>query len=155
MLAVIEVIFGVLFILFLPGFVWSFLVFRMREVDLLERVAISIGLSIATVTLVVFWLNWLFGMPITLLSASLVSVALTALPAGYLLLRYPSLPKSAMDRTREVHATAIALCSSRLRRCWGSFSASRRAKTTLRGFWMATDHLLRVEPFWVLAAGLL
>jgi len=61
MLAVIEVIFGVLFILFLPGFVWSFLVFRMREVDLLERVAISIGLSIATVTLVVFWLNWLFG----------------------------------------------------------------------------------------------
>jgi len=153
-LDVVAILLAAIVILFLPGLSLTYVLFK-RGIDRTERLAFSFGLSVSTVTLVVFWLNWLFGMPITLLSASLVSVALTALPAGYLLLRYPSLRKSAMDRTREVHAMAIALCSPRLRRCWGSFSASRRAKTTLRGFWMATDHLLRVEPFWVLAAGLL
>ena len=64
-LEVLRLIFGGLFVLFVPGFAWSYVFFKRKNIDGIERIALSFGLSIALVPLSVFWLNWLFDMKIT------------------------------------------------------------------------------------------
>lgn len=76
-LEALRVFFGSMFVLFLPGFAWSHVFFERRSIDWIERVALSFGLSIAFVPLVVFWVNWLFHVRITLLNTSLVVCGLT------------------------------------------------------------------------------
>ena len=98
-LDVLRIFFGAMFILFLPGFVWSFVFFK-REIDLVERLALSFGLSIAIVPSAVFWLNWLLHVRITLLNTGLTVGALTILPACYLLVKTPSLRRSTTLRLR-------------------------------------------------------
>lgn len=78
----IRLIFGTLFVLFLPGLAWSFVFFKKGEIDVIERIALSFGLSIAIVPLTVFWLNYFLGVKITLLNVSLVILALIALALG-------------------------------------------------------------------------
>lgn len=65
-------------VLFVPGYAWSRVLFREGEVDGIERVVLSIGLSIALVPLAIFFLNRA-GMPITALSSFATIVALTIL----------------------------------------------------------------------------
>jgi uncharacterized membrane protein len=55
---------SVLYILFLPGFFLSFVFFKQGTIDLIERLALSFGLSIAVVPLVVFYSS-LLGIPIS------------------------------------------------------------------------------------------
>jgi uncharacterized membrane protein len=105
----LKIVFGATFLLFLPGFVWSFVFFAKREIDWIERIAISFGLSIAIVPLSVFWLNWIFDVRITLLNTSLIVCALIVVPTAYLLVRRPSLRKDViagvknpLKRTRQV-----------------------------------------------------
>ena len=66
-----RIIFGSVYALFLPGLVWTYIFFRNKEIDGLERIALSFALSIAIVPLTVFYLN-LIGMKINVLSVSLV-----------------------------------------------------------------------------------
>ena len=101
-LDVLKAVFGGIFILFLPGFIWSFVFFFKREIDWVERIALSIGLSIAIVPLTVFWLNWLFDVRITLLNTSLAVCVLIALPAAYLLVRRPDLRKDVTGRMKSL-----------------------------------------------------
>ncbi len=79
-----RIIFGSVFVLFIPGFVISYIFFpKTREfeenekinverekgaIDWIERVALSFALSIAIVPLVVFYLN-LIGLKINLLNS--------------------------------------------------------------------------------------
>lgn len=86
-----KAIFAGAFLLFLPGFVWSHAIFPRKEIDWAERVALSFGLSIAIVPLTVFWLNWMFGIKITLISSGLTVALLTLIPATYILVRRPDL----------------------------------------------------------------
>jgi uncharacterized membrane protein len=72
----LRLVFGGIFVLFAPGFAWSYVFFRRRKIEWIERLALSFGLSIALVPLAVFWLNWLFDMKITLLSTSLTVVGI-------------------------------------------------------------------------------
>ena len=72
-------IFGGIFVLFVPDFCWSFLFFKRKSIDLVERIALSFGLSIALVPLTVFWLNWIFDMRITELSLILTVSVLSIL----------------------------------------------------------------------------
>lgn len=65
------IVFGSIYVLFLPGFVLSFVFFDKKKIDVLERIALSFALSIAVVPLFVFYLN-LIGMKINKLSVSLV-----------------------------------------------------------------------------------
>lgn len=81
-----RIIFGSVFVLFIPGFVISYIFFpKTREfeenekinverekgaIDWIERVALSFALSIAIVPLVVFYLN-LIGLKINLLNSFL------------------------------------------------------------------------------------
>lgn len=73
---IIRIIFGSVFVLFLPGFAWSFVFFAREEIDWIERIALSFGLSIALVPLAVFWLNYFLGVKINLLNVSVVILAL-------------------------------------------------------------------------------
>lgn len=78
-----RVIFGSAYVLFLPGWVWSFVFFdgKSRKVDLIERIALSFALSIAIVPLAVFYLN-LVGLPITGLSSFFVVLVLILVGLG-------------------------------------------------------------------------
>lgn len=78
-LELLRVIFGSVFVLFLPGFCWTFLFFDKEEIDIIERVALSFGLSIALVPLMVFYLNYLFHIKINLFNVSAVILGLVAL----------------------------------------------------------------------------
>lgn len=52
-----EIIFLVTFILFLPGFGLTFVFFKTKDIDIVERIALSFALSIAVVPLMVFYNN--------------------------------------------------------------------------------------------------
>lgn len=79
---IIRIFSGSVFVLFLPGFAWSLVFFKKDEIDLIERIALSFGLSIALVPLAVFWLNYFLGVKINLLNVSIVILALTGTAAG-------------------------------------------------------------------------
>ncbi len=72
----LRIIFGSVFILFLPGLAWSFVFFKKDEIDVIERIALSFGLSIALVPLVVFWLNWLLKIDINTINVTAVILGL-------------------------------------------------------------------------------
>jgi len=90
-----RIIFGSLYILFLPGLALSFAFFKKDEIDIIERIALSFALSIAVVPLVVFYLN-LIGMKITALNVSLVVAAIIGLGIG---LFYWKRKKGAVDNS--------------------------------------------------------
>ncbi|MDD5638482.1 MAG: DUF1616 domain-containing protein [Candidatus Pacebacteria bacterium] len=66
-----RIVFGSVYILFLPGLVLTFAFFREKEIDIIERIALSFALSIAVVPLLVFYLN-LIGMKIDVINIVLV-----------------------------------------------------------------------------------
>jgi len=67
---IIITILSILYILFLPGFFLSFVFFKPKQIDVIERLALSFALSIAIVPLVVFYTN-LLGVKITSVSVIL------------------------------------------------------------------------------------
>jgi uncharacterized membrane protein len=82
-LEAIKIILGSVFILFLPGFSLSYALFPKKdEIDWIERLALSFGLSIAVIPLLVFYSNFIFGIKINLVTVSLIVVLTTF--AGYL-----------------------------------------------------------------------
>lgn len=81
MFEVFRIVFGSFYVLFLPGFAWSWVFFGRDEIDWIERIALSFGLSIALVPLTVFWLNFFFEMRINLGNSFLVILVLTILAA--------------------------------------------------------------------------
>lgn len=76
-----RIILGSVFVLFLPGYVWSFVFFKKDDIDIIERIALSFGLSIAIVPLIVFYLNWLFHIKINLINSSITILLISAI--GY------------------------------------------------------------------------
>lgn len=80
----LRIFFGSVFILFMPGFAWSYVFFARKNIDWIERVALSFGLSIALVPISIFWLNWLFQIKITFLSTFITVCGLTVLPMAYI-----------------------------------------------------------------------
>lgn len=75
----LRAIFGLAIIMVIPGYAWSRVLYWKDEIDLLERAGLSIGLSIALVTLLVLGLNKV-GMAITAINTLLVAVGLTVAP---------------------------------------------------------------------------
>src|SRR3989344_1476567 len=71
----IRAVFGSVLVLFVPGFVIVKLYFK--EIDIIERIALSFALSIAIVPLTVFYLNKL-GMRINTLNSFLSIVGIIA-----------------------------------------------------------------------------
>lgn len=80
-LQALRIVFGSVYVLFLPGFIISYIFFprakglnEEKSIDWIERIALSFALSIAIVPLVIFYLN-LIGIKINLLNSSLVILA--------------------------------------------------------------------------------
>ena len=101
-LEVLRLFFGGLFVLFVPGFVWSYVFFAKKDIDWIERVALSFGLSIALVPLAVFWLNWVFNLKITFLNTLLVVCVLTAIPLIYFVIKESSWGREAVYRVNSI-----------------------------------------------------
>ena len=75
---VIRATLGLILVFFLPGFAWTLVFFK--QINIVERIALAIGLSIALVTLSILALNVLLGVRITGLNALLVIIILTIVP---------------------------------------------------------------------------
>lgn len=75
-LELLRIPIGSVFVLFLPGYAWSFVFFKKDEIELIERIALSFGLSIALVPLIVFWLNWLLKIKINIVTVTAVILGL-------------------------------------------------------------------------------
>jgi len=69
----LRIVFGSLFALFLPGFVVVHLFFK--NVDIIEKIALSFALSIAIVPLTIFYLNKL-GMKINTINSILTIIGI-------------------------------------------------------------------------------
>lgn len=71
-------LFGSIFILFLPGYSVIKALFPLKEIDNIERVALSIGMSLTIVAINALVLNYLpWGISITPITLSLLCVTLT------------------------------------------------------------------------------
>ncbi len=79
-LSVIRAIIGFILVFFLPGFAWTLVFFRGKQVNVVERVALSFGLSIAVVTISIFALNLLVGVEITGFNSVLIIIVVTVIP---------------------------------------------------------------------------
>ena len=91
-----RIVFGSVYVLFLPGFIISYIFFPETKIetnyhdetdkgiDWLERIALSFALSIAVVPLVVFYLN-LVGIKINFLNTFLTILGIIAVSLGILI----------------------------------------------------------------------
>jgi uncharacterized membrane protein len=86
-LPAVRAILGFILVFFVPGFAWTFVFFS--RVNIIERVALSFGLSIASVTLSIIVLHVLFGMRINGANSLLTVIVITIIAlAVYLLKRF-------------------------------------------------------------------
>jgi len=74
----LRAILGLILVFFLPGFAWTLVFFR--QVNILERLAISVGLSIAMVTLSILALHKIAGVTITGFNSVLIIIVVTIIP---------------------------------------------------------------------------
>jgi uncharacterized membrane protein len=74
----IRVILSIVLVFFLPGFAWTLVIFK--QVNHIERVVLSFGLSIALVVLSVFVANVLFKIRVTGLNSLLIILVITVVP---------------------------------------------------------------------------
>lgn len=82
----IRGIIGVIIVFFIPGFAWTLALFN--KINNAERIALSVGISIATVTLSVLALNLLFKVKITGTNALFTIIVITVIGlAAYLVKR--------------------------------------------------------------------
>ncbi len=77
---VVRAILGFILVFFLPGFAWTLVFFSRRQINIVERLALSFGLSIAVVTLAILALHKLVGVRITGFNSVLIILAFTIIP---------------------------------------------------------------------------
>ncbi len=91
-LPTLRAILGFILVFFLPGFAWTLVFFS--RINIIERIALSFGLSIAAVTLSVIVLHVLLGMRITGANSLLIIIVITIIAlALYLLKRFATRQK--------------------------------------------------------------
>jgi len=146
----LRIVFGTIFILFLPGFVWSLVFFYKKKLGWIERMVLSFGLSIVIVPLAVFWLNWLFSVPITLRNTTIVACALIVIPALYLWVTRPSLRNDVIQRAKNLPCIGSSIYESRLQGRLESFLSSGNIRTVRRWLVKAADFVLAAELWWPL-----
>ena len=79
-LSFIRAILGIILVFFLPGFAWTLVFFK--QLNIIERVALSFGLSIAVVTLSLLFLNKVINLRITGFNSLLVIIMVTIIPVA-------------------------------------------------------------------------
>ena len=76
-LPVIRAIMGLIIVFFMPGFAWTLIFFN--RINVIERIALSFGLSIAVVTLSIIALNMLLGIRITGVNSLSIIIVITVI----------------------------------------------------------------------------
>jgi len=84
-LPAVRAILGFILVFFVPGFAWTLVLFS--RVNIIERIALSFGLSIAAVTLSISVLHVLFGMRITGANSLLIIIVITVIALVLYLLK--------------------------------------------------------------------
>jgi uncharacterized membrane protein len=79
-LPLVRAILGIILVFFLPGFTWTLIFFK--EVNIIERIALSFALSIAMVTLSILALHILIGARINGFNSLLVIIIVTIIPVA-------------------------------------------------------------------------
>ena len=79
-LLIIRATLGFILVFFLPGFAWTLIFFR--QINVIERVALSLALSMVIVTLSLLFVNGLVGISITGFNSVLVISVVTILPVA-------------------------------------------------------------------------
>ena len=93
---IIRAIFGIVLVLFLPGFAWTLVFFK--KLTIIERIALSVGLSIALVTLSIIVLNVLVDIRINGVNSLIIIIIITIIPlAIYFLRKYLARRPEASD----------------------------------------------------------
>jgi len=87
MIQIFQIVFGSIYVLFLPGLVLSYVFFKRGEKDIIERIIFSFALSIVVIPLLTFYLNFLFMIKINLMNVSLIVLSVIAVSLGILLWR--------------------------------------------------------------------
>lgn len=82
----LRIVFGSFYVLFLPGFIISFIFFSSNQIDWIERIALSFALSIAIVPLAIFYLN-LIGLKISALNSFFTILAIMIISSAILYYR--------------------------------------------------------------------
>lgn len=78
--SVLKAALGGLLIFFLPGFLWSLFLFS--TISWLERVPVSIGISLAITSVAGIVLSMLFHFPLNGTNTIIANIILTAIPFG-------------------------------------------------------------------------
>lgn len=84
-LPTVRALLGFILVFFLPGFAWTLVFFK--QINIIERIALSFGLSIAVVTLSILTLNVLLGIRITGLNSVLIIIVATIIPIVFYYLK--------------------------------------------------------------------
>ncbi|NQV00371.1 MAG: DUF1616 domain-containing protein [Parcubacteria group bacterium] len=84
-----RIVFGSFYVLFLPGFIWSYVFFDKKEnkekpLDGIERILLSFALSLALSPLILFFLNKV-GVAINLLNSTLVILGIIIIGFGIII----------------------------------------------------------------------
>lgn len=87
MIQIIYIILGSIFVFYLPGFFLSQAIFGKKEIDSIERMALSLALSVSVVPLLMYSLNFLFKVKINVLNISLVILSVISVSIGIILWR--------------------------------------------------------------------
>jgi len=88
LLETFRVVVGFVLVMFVPGYAATWALFpNDREIDLIERIALAIGLSISLVVLSIYVLNVALDMRINTTNSLLVILAITFLCTGIYFLR--------------------------------------------------------------------
>ena len=86
-LPIVRAIIGFILVFFLPGFAWTLVFFRGKQINAVERIVLSLGLSIAVVTVSILALNMLTGIRITGFNSVLIIIAVTLIPVAVYYIR--------------------------------------------------------------------
>ena len=85
---ILRAVVGFVLVLFVPGYAATWALFPDdKEIDLIERIALAIGLSIALVVLLIYALNVAVGVKINMLNSLLVITVITLVCSGIYFMR--------------------------------------------------------------------
>jgi len=93
---IIRAIIGFALVFFLPGFAWTLIFFK--QINAVERIALSFGLSIVLVTLSILASNMLFGVRITGFNSFIIICLITALPLAVYYIKRRMLGRGEQDQ---------------------------------------------------------
>ena len=84
-LPTVRAVLGFILVFFLPGFAWTLVFFK--QINVMERIVLSFGLSIAMVTLTIIALNILLDIRTTGSNSILIIIILTIIPLAFYYIR--------------------------------------------------------------------